>query len=89
MTCEVVRILIFLSHFDLNPLIVFALSFVDFSNGGNGGEESGDDKQAATKGRVFDSTANRATTASGPRESNIDKYWWKIYKSGDLEVLES
>ncbi|GJZ04278.1 hypothetical protein Tco_0537553 [Tanacetum coccineum] len=20
---------------------------------------------------------------------NIDKYWWRIYKSGDLEVLES
>ncbi|GJU72295.1 hypothetical protein Tco_1263700 [Tanacetum coccineum] len=25
----------------------------------------------------------------GPRERDIDKYWWKIYKSGDLEVLES
>ncbi|GJW15815.1 reverse transcriptase domain-containing protein, partial [Tanacetum coccineum] len=25
----------------------------------------------------------------GPRERNIDKYWWRIYKSGDLEVLES
>ncbi|GKD73935.1 hypothetical protein Tco_1332217 [Tanacetum coccineum] len=24
-----------------------------------------------------------------PRERDIDKYWWKIYKSGDLEVLES
>ncbi|GKA59308.1 hypothetical protein Tco_0758621 [Tanacetum coccineum] len=24
-----------------------------------------------------------------PRESNIDEYWWRIYKSGDLEVLES
>ncbi|GJR68483.1 hypothetical protein Tco_0014548 [Tanacetum coccineum] len=24
-----------------------------------------------------------------PRERNIDEYWWKIYKSGDLEVLES
>ncbi|GJV32902.1 hypothetical protein Tco_1393302 [Tanacetum coccineum] len=26
---------------------------------------------------------------TGPRERNIDKYWWRIYKSGDLEVLES
>ncbi|GJS43672.1 hypothetical protein Tco_0568715 [Tanacetum coccineum] len=26
---------------------------------------------------------------TGPREINIDKYWWRIYKSGDLEVLES
>ncbi|GJX92093.1 hypothetical protein Tco_0345419 [Tanacetum coccineum] len=26
---------------------------------------------------------------TGPRERNIDKYWWRIYKSRDLEVLES
>ncbi|GJX67773.1 reverse transcriptase domain-containing protein [Tanacetum coccineum] len=25
----------------------------------------------------------------GPRERNIDEYWWRIYKSGDLEVMES
>ncbi|GJS77778.1 hypothetical protein Tco_0727659 [Tanacetum coccineum] len=24
-----------------------------------------------------------------PRERNIDEYWWRIYKSGDLEMLES
>ncbi|GKE27619.1 hypothetical protein Tco_1443003, partial [Tanacetum coccineum] len=24
-----------------------------------------------------------------PREGNIDEYWWKIYKFGNLEVLES
>ncbi|GJS74542.1 putative reverse transcriptase domain-containing protein [Tanacetum coccineum] len=24
-----------------------------------------------------------------PRERNIDEYWWRIYKSADLEVLES
>ncbi|GKF78025.1 hypothetical protein Tco_0230495, partial [Tanacetum coccineum] len=23
-----------------------------------------------------------------PRERNIDEYWWRIYKSRDLEVLE-
>ncbi|GJR71116.1 hypothetical protein Tco_0083481 [Tanacetum coccineum] len=28
-------------------------------------------------------------TVLGPRERNIDECWWKIYKSGDLEVLES
>ncbi|GKA11579.1 hypothetical protein Tco_0691125 [Tanacetum coccineum] len=26
---------------------------------------------------------------AGPREINIDEYWWKIFKSGNLEVLES
>ncbi|GKA62422.1 reverse transcriptase domain-containing protein [Tanacetum coccineum] len=25
----------------------------------------------------------------GPRERKIDEYWWRIYKSGDLKVLES
>ncbi|GJS24199.1 hypothetical protein Tco_0452831 [Tanacetum coccineum] len=25
----------------------------------------------------------------GPRERNIDEYWWRIYKYRDLEVLES
>ncbi|GJW66305.1 hypothetical protein Tco_0120729 [Tanacetum coccineum] len=29
------------------------------------------------------------TIYNGPREINIDEYWWRIYKSGDLEVLES
>ncbi|GJT69800.1 hypothetical protein Tco_1029086 [Tanacetum coccineum] len=24
-----------------------------------------------------------------PRKRNIDEYWWRIYKSGDLKVLES
>ncbi|GJZ75223.1 hypothetical protein Tco_0639688 [Tanacetum coccineum] len=26
---------------------------------------------------------------TGPREGNIDDNWWRIYKSGNLEVLES
>ncbi|GJZ30159.1 hypothetical protein Tco_0575206 [Tanacetum coccineum] len=25
---------------------------------------------------------------AGPREGNIDEYWWRIYKSGNLEMLE-
>ncbi|GJS29770.1 hypothetical protein Tco_0490390 [Tanacetum coccineum] len=25
----------------------------------------------------------------GPRERNIDEYWWRIFKSRNLEVLES
>ncbi|GJR25859.1 hypothetical protein Tco_1102091 [Tanacetum coccineum] len=28
-------------------------------------------------------------TVLGSCERNIDEYWWRIYKSGDLEVLES
>ncbi|GJT02062.1 reverse transcriptase domain-containing protein [Tanacetum coccineum] len=26
---------------------------------------------------------------TGPRKRNIDEYWWRIYRSGDPEVLES
>ncbi|GKF48224.1 hypothetical protein Tco_0141475, partial [Tanacetum coccineum] len=26
---------------------------------------------------------------TGPREGNIDEYWWRIFKSGNLDVLES
>ncbi|GKC47579.1 hypothetical protein Tco_1065301 [Tanacetum coccineum] len=26
---------------------------------------------------------------TGPRKRNIDEYWWRIYESGNLEVLES
>ncbi|GJR59426.1 hypothetical protein Tco_1501588 [Tanacetum coccineum] len=32
---------------------------------------------------------SNSCTVLGPRKRNIDKYWWRIYKSGDLEVLES
>ncbi|GKC55885.1 hypothetical protein Tco_1083483 [Tanacetum coccineum] len=31
----------------------------------------------------------RMMDRAGPRERNIDEYWWRIYKYGDLEVLES
>ncbi|GKC36749.1 hypothetical protein Tco_1049133, partial [Tanacetum coccineum] len=33
--------------------------------------------------------SNVINTDIGPRERIIDEYWWRIYKSGDLEVLES
>ncbi|GJV82250.1 putative reverse transcriptase domain-containing protein [Tanacetum coccineum] len=39
-------------------------------NGGNGGEGSGNDKQAAIKGRVFYSTTNHATSALGTVSGN-------------------
>ncbi|GJV73029.1 hypothetical protein Tco_1493024 [Tanacetum coccineum] len=29
------------------------------------------------------------TKTGRPRERNIDEHWWRIYKSGDLKVLES
>ncbi|GKE25385.1 hypothetical protein Tco_1436897 [Tanacetum coccineum] len=64
-------ILGFLSYFDIIASfrililtqIVFIVSSVDFSNGGNGGKGYGDDKQATIKGRVFDSTTNHAASA--------------------------
>ncbi|GJS09849.1 hypothetical protein Tco_0366645, partial [Tanacetum coccineum] len=36
-----------------------------------------------------DNDINIIQSSEGPRERNIDKYWWRIYKSEDLEVLES
>ncbi|GKG09564.1 hypothetical protein Tco_0338310, partial [Tanacetum coccineum] len=32
---------------------------------------------------------DRNAPVEGPREGNIDEYWWRIYESGNLEVLES
>ncbi|GJX74435.1 hypothetical protein Tco_0313030 [Tanacetum coccineum] len=37
----------------------------------------------------FLNTAYSSSWIRRPRERNIDEYWWRIYKSGDLEVLES
>ncbi|GJT84092.1 hypothetical protein Tco_1058434 [Tanacetum coccineum] len=35
-------------------------------------------------------TRSITKTLNGPwKQRNIDEYWWRIYKSGDLEVLES
>ncbi|GJV36232.1 hypothetical protein Tco_1408709 [Tanacetum coccineum] len=36
-----------------------------------------------------DSEIDKIQYLGGPRERNIDEYWWRIYKSRDLEVLES
>ncbi|GJZ67545.1 hypothetical protein Tco_0630785 [Tanacetum coccineum] len=42
---------------------------------------------------VFDTGINTAYPGKWirrrPREKNIDEYWWRIYISGDLKVLES
>ncbi|GJX32440.1 hypothetical protein Tco_0242295 [Tanacetum coccineum] len=43
-------------------------------------------REVRTKARRFD---GMITIYNGPRERNIDEYWWRIYKSRDLEVLES
>ncbi|GJR62183.1 hypothetical protein Tco_1504345 [Tanacetum coccineum] len=37
----------------------------------------------------YDNEIDIIQSSEGPRERNIDEYWWRIYKSGDLEVLES
>ncbi|GJU09254.1 hypothetical protein Tco_1125684 [Tanacetum coccineum] len=42
--------------------------------------------------RIFrmSSTGSESTNSyEGPREGNIDEYWWRIYKSRNFEVLES
>ncbi|GJV82106.1 hypothetical protein Tco_1517976 [Tanacetum coccineum] len=38
---------------------------------------------------IMEEFINEGDDESRPRERNIDEYWWRIYKSGDLEVLES
>ncbi|GKC85915.1 hypothetical protein Tco_1141632, partial [Tanacetum coccineum] len=43
-------------------------------------------KEVGIETRLFE---GMITIYNGPRERNIDEYWWRIYKSGDLEVLES
>ncbi|GJY38162.1 putative reverse transcriptase domain-containing protein [Tanacetum coccineum] len=35
------------------------------------------------------SSLSSQTLIPRPHERNINEYWWRIYKSGDLEVLES
>ncbi|GKC90503.1 hypothetical protein Tco_1151152 [Tanacetum coccineum] len=37
----------------------------------------------------FPAIAFNDSLKSGPRERNINEYWRRIYKSGDIEVLES
>ncbi|GJY42325.1 reverse transcriptase domain-containing protein [Tanacetum coccineum] len=44
------------------------------------------DFKAGDKVLLFNS---RFKMHPGPRERNIDEYWWRIYIYGDLEVLES
>ncbi|GKE18476.1 putative reverse transcriptase domain-containing protein, partial [Tanacetum coccineum] len=43
-------------------------------------------REVGIKARRFD---GMITIHNGPRKRNIDEYWWRIYKSRDLEVLES
>ncbi|GJY54743.1 hypothetical protein Tco_0446407 [Tanacetum coccineum] len=43
-------------------------------------------REVRIKARLFEGTI---TIYDGPHERNIGVYWWRIYKSGDLEVLES
>ncbi|GJX62220.1 hypothetical protein Tco_0295120 [Tanacetum coccineum] len=43
----------------------------------------------AIKEDVYDDLARTSNNACRPREGNIDEYWWRIYESRNLEVLES
>ncbi|GJR44982.1 hypothetical protein Tco_1313085 [Tanacetum coccineum] len=43
----------------------------------------------AIKEDEYDNLARTSNNACRPREGNIDEYWWRIYESGNLEVLES
>ncbi|GJZ02950.1 hypothetical protein Tco_0520911 [Tanacetum coccineum] len=45
--------------------------------------------EALEDSELKDKALRNKAIMEGPRERNIDEYWWRIYKSGDLEVLES
>ncbi|GJY75557.1 hypothetical protein Tco_0480673 [Tanacetum coccineum] len=47
------------------------------------------EEYVAIKEDEYDDLARTSNNACRPREGNIDEYWWRIYKSGNLEVLES
>ncbi|GJT78870.1 hypothetical protein Tco_1045595 [Tanacetum coccineum] len=65
----------------LNDKIYFRISF----------DDSDDEDYTVSIRRILGNGYGVSTscTVLGPRERNIDEYWWRIYKSGDLEVLES
>ncbi|GJS24776.1 putative nucleotidyltransferase, ribonuclease H [Tanacetum coccineum] len=41
------------------------------------------------EGEYENETQEEGHELCGPRERNIDEYWWRIYNSRDLEVMES
>ncbi|GJU97942.1 putative ribonuclease H-like domain-containing protein [Tanacetum coccineum] len=43
----------------------------------------------AIKEDEYDDLTRTSNDACRPHEGNIDKFWWRIYKFGNLEVLES
>ncbi|GKC44249.1 hypothetical protein Tco_1061971 [Tanacetum coccineum] len=45
--------------------------------------------QRRTRQRTSEASTSTVTKPGRPREGNIDNYWWRIYKSRNLEVLES
>ncbi|GJY30503.1 hypothetical protein Tco_0413998 [Tanacetum coccineum] len=47
------------------------------------------EKNEYTMSQIYQEILKKRQQMEGPRERNIDEYWWRIYKSGDLEVLES
>ncbi|GJZ46439.1 hypothetical protein Tco_0594035 [Tanacetum coccineum] len=54
-------------------------------------DESDDEDYTVSIRRIlgYGYSVSTSCTVLGPRERNIDEYWWRIYKSRDLEVLES
>ncbi|GKC43153.1 hypothetical protein Tco_1060875 [Tanacetum coccineum] len=47
------------------------------------------EEYVAIKEDEYENLARTSNNACRPREGNIDEYWWRIYESGNLEVLES
>ncbi|GJY19833.1 hypothetical protein Tco_0392399 [Tanacetum coccineum] len=64
-----------------NDLFSFNVIYPDDSKS----DEDNDDDKIDIK----HSSGDLSVKPLRPRERNINEYWWRIYKSGDLEVLES
>ncbi|GJY21250.1 hypothetical protein Tco_0393816 [Tanacetum coccineum] len=52
-------------------------------------DDESSEEYVAIKEDEYDDLARTSINACRPRKGNIDEYWWRIYKSGDLKVLES
>ncbi|GJS57923.1 hypothetical protein Tco_0652707 [Tanacetum coccineum] len=78
-----------------NDVFPFNIIYPDDSKSDKDNDDDKIDIKQSSGGSVINTDVGAYAQGSNklletrPRERNIDEYWWRIYKSGDLEVLES